>query len=230
MVHRALHSNAISRLKVWMWDITTVNLKSHPEIKINGLYFNWKLQLLWASEKSKMVVSLIEFHFEFLLPELESVSIFIFVSKYHVSIFLPIYLAGKIPFFLRQIHEKIIVPQIARKDVFAFRPFTLHWQNSKSSFFGTWSTNSADCKSAKKIGKRIVSFCIGYSWYSKKRKVSPLVSSDIQMSKMDFIEWAQRTFLFKMKFDSYPTPPQKNLINKTLNKVSNGISYFHFKN
>ena len=47
---------------------------------------------------------------------------------------------------LRQIHEKIIVPQIARKDVFAFRPFTLHWQNSKSSFFGTWSTNSAHCK------------------------------------------------------------------------------------
>ena len=98
MVHRALHSNAISRLKVWMWDITTVNLKSHPEIKINGLYFNWKLQLLWVSEKSKMVVSLIEFPLEFLLPELESVSIFIFVSKYHVSIFLTIYLAGKIPF------------------------------------------------------------------------------------------------------------------------------------
>ena len=97
--------------KFGMWDITTVNLKSHPEIKINGLYFNWKLQLLWASEKSKMVVSLIEFHFEFLLPELESVSIFIFVSKYHVSIFLPIYLAGKIPFFLRQIHEKVIIPQ-----------------------------------------------------------------------------------------------------------------------
>ena len=145
MVHRALHSNAISRLKVWMWDITTVNLKSHPEIKINGLYFNWKLQLLWVSEKSKMVVSLIEFPLEFLLPELESVSIFIFVSKYHVSIFLTIYLAGKIPFSLRQIHEKIIVPQIARKDVFAFRPFTLHWQNSKSSFFGTWSTNSAHC-------------------------------------------------------------------------------------
>ena len=84
--------------KFGMWDITTVNLKSHPEIKINGPYFNWKLQLLWASEKSKMVVSLIEFPLEFLLPELESVSIFIFVSKYHVSIFLTIYLAGKIPF------------------------------------------------------------------------------------------------------------------------------------
>ena len=137
--------------KFGMWDITTVNLKSHPEIKINGLYFNWKLQLLWASEKSKMVVSLIEFPLEF-LPELESVSIFIFVSKYHVSIFLPIYLAGKIPFSLRQIHEKIIVPRIARKDGFAFRPFTLvmlHWQNSKSPFFGTWSTNSAHCKCAK---------------------------------------------------------------------------------
>ena len=145
MVHRALHSNAISRLKVWMWDITTVNLKSHPEIKINGLYFNWKLQLLWASEKSKWLYRLLnfllnscclnwkvyQFSFSFQNIMFQFSSPFILQVRFHS---------------LRQIHEKIIVPQIARKDVFAFRPFTLHWQNSKSSFFGTWSTNSAHCK------------------------------------------------------------------------------------
>ena len=61
----------------------------------------------------------------------------------------------------------------------------------------------------KKLAKELYHFALAILDILKKKSVSPLVSSDIQMSKMDFIEWAQRTFLFKMKFDSYPTPPQK---------------------
>ena len=139
-----------------------------------------------------MVVSLIEFHFEFLLPELESVSIFIFVSKYHVSIFLPIYLAGKIPFFLRQIHEKVIVPQSSncQKRRFCIPTFHTILAKFQKPFF---LARGRQIQPTVRVRKNWQKNCIilhRLFLIFQKRKVSPLVSSDIQMSKMDFIEWA----------------------------------------